>query len=87
MLSLKLPIILNTKLYSRKVLGILSSPEANPRKKKSIMASLNKIYSKINLVWQSNLFLQSFLIQSLSIIKISNMILTKFKSKLQFYSP
>ena len=32
-LLLKLLILLNTKLYSREVLGILSSTKVNPRKK------------------------------------------------------
>ena len=35
---------------------------------------------------QSNLFLQSFLMQSLSLSKISDMILTQFKAMLQFHA-
>ena len=35
---------------------------------------------------QSNLFLQSFLMQSSSLSKISNMILTQFKAMLQFHA-
>ena len=34
---------------------------------------------------QYNSFLQSFLIQSLSLTKISNMLLTQFQAMLQFY--
>ena len=46
----------------------------------------NKITRKLISFRQSNLFLQSFSIKSLSLTKISNMILTHFQAVLQFYT-
>ena len=78
----------STKFYSREVLGIPPSAKINPRKKKIKIGILeNKFTRKLILFKQSNLLLQSFLIQNLCLTKISNMILTQFQAILQFYTP
>ena len=76
-LSLKLSILLNTKPYSREVLGILLSAKNNPCKKNSRLAFLT-INSRENLSRLGNL--KSFVIQNVSLTKISNTILTQFQS-------
>ena len=46
----------------------------------------NKFTQKLILFRQSSLFLQSFLIKSLSLAKISKMILAQVQAMLQFYT-
>ena len=54
-------------------------------KKIKISILENKFMRKLISLRQSNLFLQSFLIKSLSLTKTSNMILTQLQAILQFY--
>ena len=58
----------------------------NPKKFK-IETLENKFTRKLILFRQSTLFLQSFLLQRLSLTKISNIILTQFQAVLQLYNP
>ena len=76
---LKVSVLLNTKLSSPEVLGIFSTVKINPRKKFRIGILENKFKSELISFRQSSLFLQSFLIQSLSLTKICNMIITQFQ--------
>ena len=56
------------------------------QKKFKIGILKNKFTQKLISFRQSNLFLQSFPIKSLSLTKISNMILTQVQAVLQFYT-
>ena len=74
-LSLKVSILLNTKIYPREGLGTLSSAKINPAKKLICKIGIleNSFARKLISFRQSNEFLQSFLIQSLSLTKTSRL--------------
>ena len=63
-------------------LKLNSSAKINPRNKFKIDILENKLTRKLISFRQSNLFFQSFLIKSLSLTKISNMVLTQFQAML-----